>query len=85
MEFRKGGGRRRKEDWRWHNEEIETVKEFKYLGYFLQQNNWPENHWRYTKKKARAAIGQLWGIPRRLPRENATVRLLSEEHSYVRS
>lgn len=38
MRFRKGGGRRAREIWKWKSKTIEKIKEFRYLGYVLQRN-----------------------------------------------
>lgn len=62
MEFRKGGGRKKKEEWKWKGEDIEVVQQYKYLGYYMQSNNGPEVHWQYMRKKSKIAIGQLWSI-----------------------
>lgn len=37
MVFEKGRGRTKKREWKWRKEEIEEVKEIKYLGYTLQK------------------------------------------------
>jgi hypothetical protein len=37
MVFRKGGGRRKINEWRWEKDKIEEVKEFKYLGYVMNE------------------------------------------------
>lgn len=39
MRFRKGGGKRKKINWRWEEKVIEKVKYFKYLGYIFQRND----------------------------------------------
>jgi hypothetical protein len=59
IRFRKGGGRRKKREWRWKGEGIEEVREFSYLGYTLQRNGGQEGHIRDEVKKAAAVMGQI--------------------------
>jgi len=66
MRFRKGGGRKKKVDWRWKGRRIEEVKEFKYLGYTLMQNGGQEAHIRERRKKAAIIMREVWGIGKRL-------------------
>lgn len=40
--FRSGGGRRRRTEWKWEGQNIEEVKEFKYLGYVVKENGGQE-------------------------------------------
>jgi len=40
MVFKNGKGRGKKRDWRWGKEEIEEVKEIKYLGYIHIAEEW---------------------------------------------
>lgn len=42
---------------------IGEVKEFKYLGYVLKQNDGPEAQG--IERKAAMAMGQVWGIGKR--------------------
>lgn len=35
--FENGKERKKKREWRWREEDIEEVKEFKYLGYVLEE------------------------------------------------
>lgn len=46
-------------------EEIEEVKEIKYLGYVLQRNGDQEAQIRDRRKKAAAIMGQVSGIGKR--------------------
>lgn len=39
IEPRKGGGRQKKKTVKWKDQNIEQVKEVKYLGYYFQKNN----------------------------------------------
>jgi hypothetical protein len=52
MVFRKGGGRRKINEWRWEKNKIEEVKEFKYLGYVMNERNTAAAHVRELVKKA---------------------------------
>jgi hypothetical protein len=65
MVFRKGGGRRKINEWRWEKDKIEEVKEFKYLGYVLNERNTAAAHVRELVKKANKIIGAVWGIGER--------------------
>lgn len=35
--FENGKGRKKKREWKWEEEDIEEIKEIKYLGYILQK------------------------------------------------
>jgi hypothetical protein len=37
--FKTGRSQKRKEEWKWWNEEIREVKDFKYLDYYLQKKD----------------------------------------------
>jgi hypothetical protein len=50
MVFRKGGGRRKINEWRWEKDKIEEVKEFKYLGYVMNERNTAAAHVRVSEK-----------------------------------
>lgn len=50
--------------WRWKGNEIEVVKEYKYLGYTLQEIGGQEAHIKERMKKA-AMMGQVWKIGKR--------------------
>jgi hypothetical protein len=65
MVFRKGGGRRKINEWRWEKDKIEEVKEFKYLGYVMNERNTAAAHVRELVKKANKIIGVVWGIGER--------------------
>lgn len=55
MVFEKRRGRMKKRTWRWE-ENIEEVKEMKYLGYILQKNGGAEKHIRERIRKATITI-----------------------------
>jgi hypothetical protein len=65
MVFRKRGGRRKINEWRWEKDKIEEVKEFKYLGYVMNERNTAAAHVRELVKKANKIIGAVWGIGER--------------------
>lgn len=56
MVFETGIGRAKKRDWKWGEEELEEVKEIRYLGYILQKNGGAEKHIMERKKKAMIAM-----------------------------
>lgn len=65
MTFRRGEGRKKKEQWYWNESEIEEVNHFKYLGYTLQRNNEADRHIKETVRRAISAMKQVWGIGQR--------------------
>jgi hypothetical protein len=65
MVFRKGGGRRKINEWRWEKDKIEELEEFKYLGYVMNERNTTAAHVRELVKKANKIIGTVWGIGER--------------------
>ena len=75
MVFKKGRGKKEKFKWVWRNEEIEEVKEFRYLGYQFQKNNGPEAHIKVRCKKAIIAMKQAWGFGKRLFQDNFERRM----------
>ena len=42
--FRKRSRRGKREEWKWNNESIVEVEEFKYLGHMFSSNNNPNRH-----------------------------------------
>ncbi len=72
--FCKGGKRAKTEKWQWEGKEVEVVKAFKYLGMVMQSNNGVGEHIRYVKKKARMAMGAVWGIGERHWKGEARIR-----------
>lgn len=69
MRCRKGGGRKKKIEWRWKGKKIEEVKEFKYLGYMMKESGGQETHIKERKRKAiytTLAIREIWEIGKRL-------------------
>ncbi|XP_046145525.1 uncharacterized protein LOC123988820 [Osmia bicornis bicornis] len=73
--FKKGRSQKKKEIWKWGEEELEEVKDFKYLGYHFQKNGRTEMHWRETAKKAMIVMKQTWGIGERRFKNNFERRM----------
>ena len=61
MVFSKGKSRK-KGEWKWKDQEIERVREFKYLGYTFKYNNKNDAHIQDLRKRATAAMVQIWNI-----------------------
>lgn len=60
--FRKRRRRKKRIRWRWENQEIEEVREFKYLGYTFSANNSDKGHIQDVCRRTIAAIVQVWDI-----------------------
>lgn len=73
--FKRGRSAKKKEEWKWGEEDIEEVKSFKYLGYNFQKNGGTETHVRETVKKAMMAMRQTWGIGERKFKNNFERRI----------
>jgi len=52
-------------NWKWKGESIDEVREFKYLGFTFMKNNKDDAHIKEVKKRAAAAMAQIWGIGER--------------------
>ena len=63
MVFSKGKSRKNGE-WKWKDEEIEVI-EFKYVGYTFKFNNKDDAHIQDLRKRATAAMVQIWSIGKR--------------------
>ncbi|KMQ83071.1 hypothetical protein RF55_21022 [Lasius niger] len=63
--FCKKERRNQRRRWKWKNEEIEEVEEFKYLGFTFKKNNKDNAHIKDVVRKAAAAMAQIWGIGER--------------------
>lgn len=68
--FEDGRERKKKREWRWGEENIEEVKEIKYLGYILQKNGGTEKQITERFKKATIAMKKTWSIGERLFKDN---------------
>lgn len=73
--FKRRRSQKRREEWKWGEEKIEEVKDFKYLGYHFQKNGGSETHIRETVKKATSAMKQTWGNGERRFKNNYTRRM----------
>lgn len=65
MMFKKGRDRNSERRWRWEAEELEEVKEFRYLGFMLSKNG---SHDRQIK--------QVWSIAERKFKANFKIRMM---------
>lgn len=75
MIFEKARGRAGKREWKWDEENIEEVKEMRYLGYILQKNGGAEKHVLERMRRATIAMKLTWSIGERLFRENYERRI----------
>ena len=78
MVFKKGGGgggRERKWEWKWKGKQIETVKEFVYLGVRFQSSGKWVKHVREGVKKAQVLMRLVWGIGERMLRDDFKKRM----------
>ena len=82
--FERGRGRgRRRREWKWGEEELEEVKEMKYLGYIVEKNGKAEKHIQERIRKAAVAKKRTWHVGERLKKDKE-VRGLSGECCNVR-
>lgn len=65
MIFGKRVGKGRKRKWRWRNDKIEEIGEYKYLGFTFQRNREMEAHLREKVKNAEGVIREVWGMGKR--------------------
>ena len=75
MIFKRGRGKARKTNWQCANEEIEEVRQFKYLGFTFQRNNGVEKHLKEQQRKAIIAMKQTWSIGQKIFTGNIEKRL----------
>ena len=75
MVFENGRGRRKKRGWKWGEEDIEEVKEIKYLGYMIQKNGGAERHVEDRIRRATIAMKQTWSIGERTFKEDFGKRM----------
>ncbi|XP_025998026.2 trichohyalin-like [Solenopsis invicta] len=73
--FENGRGRRKKREWKWKEENIEKVKEIRYLGYTLQKNGGAEKHTRERLRRATIAMKRTWSIGERIFKEDFRRRI----------
>lgn len=65
MVFRRGGKRPRGEEWQFKKQNIEVVKEFKYLGFWFSTGSTLQKHLRILAGKAQKAANTVWGLMKR--------------------
>ena len=65
MVYRNGGKLRKEDKWKYKGEELEVVKEYKYLGYWFNSRERNESHIKRLQEKARKAVNATWGIIKR--------------------
>lgn len=75
MVFRRGDKRKKDEGWKFKDEIIEVVNEFKYLGFLLSTNNTLKKHLNMVAGKARKAANAVWGVMKRAGVNNLKQRL----------
>lgn len=73
--FRSEGGRKRRIEWKWEGQNIEEVKEFKYLGYVVKENGGQEGQIKESKKKGNIVLKQVWGLGERRFRDDFKRRI----------
>ncbi|XP_039313601.1 uncharacterized protein LOC113005705 [Solenopsis invicta] len=72
--FENGRGRRKKREWKWKKENIEEVKEIRYLGYMLQKKESAEKHTRERLRRV-IAMKRTWSIEERIFKEDFRRRI----------
>ena len=75
MIFRNGGKLKKGEKVKFNNEELEIVKEYKYLGIWLAQANSYNNHIKKTARKFQGTMNSVWGIWKRAKINNLNKRM----------
>jgi len=75
MVFERERGKSRKREWKWGEEEVEEVKEIRYLGYIMQKNGGAEKHIEERLRRAVIAMKQTWSIGERLFKEDFVRRV----------
>ena len=65
MKFKKGGGKEKNQTWKWKRKNIEVVKEYKYLGVWLQKNGRLERQMQESIRKTGVTMREVWGIGKR--------------------
>lgn len=72
--FEKGRSIGRRE-WKWSEENIEEMKEVKYLGYIMQKNGGAEKHVLKRMRRATIAMKLTWSIGERLFKDDYKRRM----------
>ncbi|CAG5071980.1 Protein of unknown function, partial [Cotesia congregata] len=66
-------------NWLYKGEKLETVKEFKYLGYWFSRSGNYKKHTKWTSGKAHQALNSTWGVIKRSGKLRSIVWSLSSE------
>lgn len=66
MVFEKGRGSARRREWKWGEDNIEEVKEMRYLGYIVQRNGGAEKHITEILRRATIALKITWSLGERI-------------------
>lgn len=66
MVFEKGRGSARRREWKWGEDNIEEVKEMRYLGYIVQRNGGAEKHITERLRRATIALKITWSLGERI-------------------
>ena len=75
MVFQKGGRRKKSDKWVYKGEELEVVREYKYLGFWFSTKNAYSLHIRRMAAKVKKAINMVWGLWKRARLNNLSRRL----------
>ncbi|CAG5073468.1 Protein of unknown function [Cotesia congregata] len=62
-------------NWLYKGKKLETVKEFKYLGYWFSRSGNYKKHTKWTSGKAHQALNSTWGVIKRSGRAALSNRL----------
>ena len=84
MIFKRGGKNKKGQKWKYNNQEMEIVKEYKYLGVWFSTGNTVEKHIQIMARKIKKVINATWGIYKRA-RINSLWRRLFLMHSIAKS
>lgn len=66
MVFEKRRGSARRREWKWGEDNIEEVKEMRYLGYIVQRNGGAEKHITERLRRATIALKITWSLGERI-------------------
>ena len=71
------GGRKSKHcwEWKWNEQPIEEVQEFKYLGFLFRASGKTNTHIKALKSEAVKKLGRIWGMAERLFPGNFKIRM----------
>lgn len=66
MVFEKGRSSARRREWKWGEDNIEEVKEIRYLGYIVQRNGGADKHIIERLRRATIALKITWSLGERI-------------------